>query len=230
LQGSRISKIVDPEKLFYPKKTLNLSQKQKMAQLTLIRHGQSVYNLENRFTGTLDVALTPLGEAEAKIAGGKLKAFRYTFAYTSTLIRAQETLRIILEEIAQTSLPIICNAALNERMYGNLQGLNKAETAAKYGDEQVDIWRRSYAVCPPEGESLEDTFNRAVPYYQSEIEPKLRAGNNILIVAHGNSLRALKMYLEHISTTEIAHVNIPTGMPIIYNFDKNLKIIDVNYL
>ena len=201
-----------------------------MASLTLIRHGQSVYNLENRFTGNLDVALTPLGEAEAKTAGKKLKAFTYAIAYTSTLIRAQETLRIILEEIEQTGIPIVRNAALNERMYGHLQGLNKAETAAKYGDEQVEIWRRSYAVRPPEGESLEDTFNRTVPYYQQEIEPKLKAGDNVLIVAHGNSLRALKMYLEHISATEIVHVNIPTGTPRVYNFDADLSIIDVKYL
>jgi 2,3-bisphosphoglycerate-dependent phosphoglycerate mutase len=201
-----------------------------MASLTLIRHGQSVYNLENRFTGNLDVALTPLGEAEAKIAGDKLKAFTYAIAYTSTLIRAQESLRIILEEIKQTDIPIVRNAALNERMYGNLQGLNKAETAAKYGDEQVEIWRRSYAVRPPEGESLEDTFNRTVPYYQSEIEPKLKAGKNVLIVAHGNSLRALMMYLEHINPAEIAHVNMPTGTPRVYNFDRALRIIEVNDL
>jgi 2,3-bisphosphoglycerate-dependent phosphoglycerate mutase len=201
-----------------------------MSLLTLIRHGQSVYNLENRFTGNLDVALTPLGEAEAKIAANKLNVFRYAVAYTSMLIRAQETLRIILEEIKQTNIPIIRNAALNERMYGNLQGLNKAETAAKYGDAQVEIWRRSYAVRPPEGESLEDTFRRAVPYYQLEIEPKLKAGNNVLIVAHGNSLRALMMYLEHISASEIAHVDIPTGLPRLYSFDANLKIISVNYL
>jgi 2,3-bisphosphoglycerate-dependent phosphoglycerate mutase len=201
-----------------------------MPLLTLIRHGQSTYNLENRFTGNLDVALTPLGEAEAKIAGDKLLAFTFAFAYTSTLIRAQETLRIILEEIKQTDIPIIRNVALNERMYGNLQGLNKAETAAKYGDAQVEIWRRSYAVRPPEGESLEDTFNRTVPYYQLEIEPKLKAGHNVLIVAHGNSLRALKMYLERISADDIVHVNIPTGTPRVYNFDANLKIKDVNYL
>jgi 2,3-bisphosphoglycerate-dependent phosphoglycerate mutase len=201
-----------------------------MSSLTLVRHGQSIYNLENRFTGNLDVALTPLGREEAKSAGEKLKDFHYSIAYTSTLIRAQETLRIILEEIKQTNMPIIKNAALNERMYGNLQGLNKAETAAKYGEAQVEIWRRSYAVRPPEGESLEDTFNRTVPYYQLEIEPKLKAGLNVLIVAHGNSLRALKMYLEHISAADIAHVNIPTGTPRVYHFDADLKIIDVNYL
>jgi 2,3-bisphosphoglycerate-dependent phosphoglycerate mutase len=201
-----------------------------MSLLTLIRHGQSTYNLENRFTGNLDVPLTTLGREEAKIAGDKLKAFTFAFAYTSTLSRAQETLRIVLEEIKQTGIPIVQNAALNERMYGNLQGLNKAETAEKYGEAQVEIWRRSYAIRPPEGESLEDTFNRTVPFYQREIEPKLRTGSNVLIVAHGNSLRALKMYLEHISTTEIEHVNIPTGTPSLYHFDADLKIIGVNYL
>jgi 2,3-bisphosphoglycerate-dependent phosphoglycerate mutase len=201
-----------------------------MAALILVRHGQSIYNLENRFTGNLDVALTQLGREEAKIAGNKLKNFHYSIAYTSTLIRAQETLRIILEEIKQMDIPIVQNAALNERMYGNLQGLNKAETAAKYGEAQVEIWRRSYAVRPPEGESLEDTFNRTVPYYQREIEPQLKAGNTILIVAHGNSLRALKMYLEDISAADIVHVDIPTGTPRLYNFDADLKIMGVNYL
>jgi 2,3-bisphosphoglycerate-dependent phosphoglycerate mutase len=201
-----------------------------MAALILVRHGQSIYNLENRFTGNLDVALTPLGREEARIAGEKLTSFPFAIAYTSTLIRAQETLRIILEEIKQTGITIVQNAALNERMYGNLQGLNKAETAAKYGEAQVEIWRRSYAVRPPEGESLEDTFNRTVPYFQQEIDPKLRAGNNVLIVAHGNSLRALKMYLEHIGEAEIAHINIPTGTPRLYNFNGDLKIIDVKYL
>ena len=201
-----------------------------MALLTLIRHGQSTYNLQNRFTGNLDVPLTPLGEYEAHLAGQKLKDFHFDFAYTSMLIRAWETLSIVLEEIKQTQIPIIKNAALNERMYGSLQGLNKAETALKYGDEQVEIWRRSYKIRPPDGESLEDTFNRTVPYYQSEIEPKLKGGQSVLIVAHGNSLRALKMYLENISPEDIVKVNIPTGTPRNYDFDKNMKILDVKYL
>ena len=201
-----------------------------MAQLTLVRHGQSTYNLENRFTGSLDVPLTLLGEDEARLAGQKLKDFRFDVAYTSTLVRAWETLRIILEEIEQTSLPIIKNSALNERMYGSLQGLNKAETALKYGEAQIEIWRRSYEVRPPDGESLEDTYHRTVPYYQWEIEPKLKTGKNVLIVAHGNSLRALKMYLENISPEEIVKVNIPTGTPRNYLFDGNLKILSVDYL
>lgn len=201
-----------------------------MSFLTLIRHGQSTYNLENRFTGNLDVPLTHLGEKEAHEAGKKIHNLLFNRAYTSTLIRAKETLRIILEEIKRINMPIVENAALDERMYGNLQGLNKAETAAQYGDSQVEIWRRSYAVRPPEGESLEDTFNRTVPYYKSEIEPKLKLGENILIVAHGNSLRALMMYLEHIDQTAIALVNMPTGIPRLYHFDNDLRIIDGKYL
>ena len=201
-----------------------------MALLTLIRHGQSIYNLQNRFTGNLDVELTPFGEEEAHSAGQKLKGLHFDIAYTSMLKRAWETLRIISEEIQQTNIPIIKNLALNERMYGSLQGLNKAETALKFGDAQVDIWRRSYEVRPPDGESLEDTFNRTVPYYKSEIEPKLKAGESVLIVAHGNSLRALKMYLENISPQAIVQVNIPTGTPRNYIFDQNMKIVSVNYL
>ena len=201
-----------------------------MASLTLIRHGQSTYNLANFFTGNLDPPLTSFGEAEALDAGLKIKDFIYHVAYTSMLIRAQETLGIILEVIEQTTIPVIKNAALNERMYGNLQGLNKTETAAKYGDAQVEIWRRSYDVRPPGGESLEDTFNRTVPYYKSEIEPKLKSDVNLLIVAHGNSLRALMMYLENISKEEISNVNIPTGVPRLYNFDNELKLICVIYL
>ncbi|HRH50641.1 MAG TPA: 2,3-bisphosphoglycerate-dependent phosphoglycerate mutase [Panacibacter sp.] len=198
--------------------------------LTIIRHGQSVFNLENRFTGNLDVALSPLGEAEALQAGKKIKKIIYDIAYTSMLKRAQETLQIILEEIEQTTIPVVKNAALDERMYGSLQGLNKAETAAKYGDAQVEIWRRSYDVRPPGGESLEDTYNRTVPYYKSEIEPKLKSRENVLVVAHGNSLRALMMYLENISKEAIVNVNIPTGLPRLYHFDSELKLIDVKYL
>ena len=201
-----------------------------MTLLTLIRHGQSTYNLQNRFTGNLDVPLTTLGKQEAHLAGQKLKDFHFDFAYTSMLIRAWETLSIVLEEIEQTHIAIIKNAALNERMYGSLQGLNKSETALKYGEKQVEIWRRSYDVRPPDGESLEDTYKRTVPYYQAEIKPKLKDGINVLIVAHGNSLRALKMYLENISPADIEKVNIPTGTSRNYNFDENMKILSVNYL
>ena len=201
-----------------------------MSILTFLRHGQSIYNFQNRFTGILDVELTALGEEEARFAGQKLKNFRFDLAYTSMLKRAWETLDIVLEVMNKTNIPIIKNAALNERMYGSLQGLNKAETVQKYGEKQVELWRRSYQVRPPDGESLHDTYNRAVPFYQQEIEPKLKTGKNILIVAHGNSLRALKMYLENISPEEIINVNIPTGMPRMYVFDENLKILSVNYI
>jgi len=201
-----------------------------MALLLLVRHGESTYNLENRFTGNLDVPLTPLGEEEALLAGKKLINFHIDFAYTSILVRACETLRIILKEIKQTNIPIIKNATLNERMYGSLQGQNKAETALKYGDHQVELWRRSYEIRPPEGESLHDTYNRAVPYYQQEIEPKLKNYKNILIVAHGNSLRALKMYLEDISPENILKVNIQTGAPLMYVFNENLKNFSVKNL
>ena len=199
-------------------------------QLTFIRHGQSTYNLENRFTGDADVPLTPFGKEEALQAGIKIKNYHYDFAYTSMLERAEETLQIILKEIGQTRMPVIRNKALNERRYGDLQGLNKAETAVKFGDAQVLIWRRSYDVRPPGGESLEDTFNRTVPFYKWEIEPKLLEGKNILVVAHGNSLRALVMYLEKIGKEDILKLNIPTGVPRNYNLDNKLKIIDVAYL
>lgn len=201
-----------------------------MALLTLIRHGQSTYNLENRFTGNTDVELTPLGEEEARRAGEKLTGFTFAIAYTSMLKRAQETLRIVLEVLKQTTIPIVRIAAFDERKYGSLQGLNKAETALKYGAAQVEIWRRSYDVCPPEGESLKDTFNRVVPYYKQEIEPELKAEQNVLLVAHGNSLRALMMYLENISPEAISEVNIATGSPRLYNFDSELKLLNVNYL
>lgn len=201
-----------------------------MSVLILVRHGQSIYNLENRFTGNLDIALTQLGEQEALNAGDKLLNFKFDLAYTSTLVRAQESLNIILKEIHQTDCLVIQNQALNERNYGNLQGLNKEETIAKFGQKQVDIWRRSYAVRPPEGESLEDTFNRTVPFYKHEIEPELKLQKDILIVAHGNSLRSLVMYLENISEKEIPNLNIPTGIPRSYAFDENLNILNVKYL
>ncbi len=201
-----------------------------MATLILVRHGQSIYNLENRFTGSLDIGLTKFGEQEARIAGQKLCDFKFDFAYTSNLKRAQESLRIILEEIHQTKIKIIENSALNERNYGNLQSLNKDETIAKFGLKQVEIWRRSYATRPPDGESLKDTFKRTIPYYKLEIEPKLKLNNTILIVAHGNSLRALVMYLENISQEEISNLNISTGIPRKYVFDENLKILEVKYL
>ncbi|WP_035672006.1 2,3-diphosphoglycerate-dependent phosphoglycerate mutase [Flavobacterium sp. 83] len=201
-----------------------------MALLALIRHGESIYNLENRFTGNLDIGLTSQGEKEARLAGTKLKEFSFSYAYTSVLNRAVASLKIILEEMQQNTIPVIKDKALNERMYGSLQGLNKEEVAKKYGENQVEIWRRSYEVRPPDGESLEDTYNRIVPYYKQEIEPKLKSGKNILIVAHGNSLRALLMYLENISRIDITKIDIPTGTPRLYDLDSTLKIKNVKYL
>ncbi len=184
-----------------------------MPSLFIVRHGQSVWNLENRFTGWADVELTPKGEEEARQAGQLLKAYPIDAAYTSVLKRAIHTLALICEVIDKPDLPITRNAALNERNYGDLQGLNKAETAQKYGADQVLTWRRSYAIRPPNGESLEDTYHRVIPYYQQTIEPQLTVGKNILIAAHGNSLRALMMYLEHISPAAIEHIDLPTGVP-----------------
>jgi 2,3-bisphosphoglycerate-dependent phosphoglycerate mutase len=208
---------------------LKLIKIRKMAQLIFVRHGQSLYNLENRFTGNLDIALTDNGKEQAKAAGKKLASYVFDIAYTSMLIRAQESLQIILNEM-KVVVPIIKNKAFNERMYGTLQGLNKEETAKKYGLAQVEIWRRSYDVCPPGGESLLDTYNRVVPYYKTEIEPKLKIGQNVLIVAHGNSLRSLMMYLENINSLDIVKVNIATGIPRVYTFDTELKISNVEDL
>ncbi|SHL36279.1 2,3-bisphosphoglycerate-dependent phosphoglycerate mutase [Flavobacterium chilense] len=200
-----------------------------MALLIFVRHGQSLYNLENRFTGILDIALTDLGKEQAKLAGQKLIGYVFDIAYTSMLIRAQESLRIILDEMKVT-IPIVKNKALNERMYGTLQGINKDETAQKYGLAQVDIWRRSYDICPPGGESLLDTYNRVVPYYKTEIEPKLKMGQNVLLVAHGNSLRSLMMYLENINPLDIVKVNIATGIPRVYTFETDLHLSSVHDL
>src|SRR6476646_1145065 len=170
-----------------------------MARLILLRHGESQWNLENRFTGWVDVPLSPRGIQEAKDAGETLRSFKFDRAFTSVLARANETLRIVLETIGQTDVPIEKDKALNERMYGELQGLNKAETAKKYGDAQVKIWRRSFDVKPPGGESLKDTAERALPYYERMIKPHLLKGETIIIAAHGNSLRALVMELDQLS-------------------------------
>lgn len=201
-----------------------------MVLLVIVRHGQSTYNLSNRFTGCLDVPLTRQGEFESKQAGEKLKGICFDMAFTSLLKRANASLDIILKGIHQTTIPIMKSAALNERRYGRLEGLNKIQTTEKFGEQQVQLWRRSYDVKPLGGESLEDTFNRTIPYYKSDIEPLLRANKNLLIVAHGNSLRALMMYLEHISTKAIIRLNIPTALPRLYHFDKHLKIESVSYL
>lgn len=201
-----------------------------MAQLVLIRHGESQWNLENRFTGWVDVPLTPKGEQEARDAGKKLKGFRFDCAFTSVLVRAKETLRLVLEEIGQTTIPIEENKALNERMYGELQGLNKTETAQKYGDHQVKIWRRSFDVPPPGGESLKDTAERVLPYYENRVRPALLADKTVLVVAHGNSLRSLVMQLEHLSKEAVLELNIPTGAPLWYELDASGEVTGHRYL
>jgi 2,3-bisphosphoglycerate-dependent phosphoglycerate mutase len=201
-----------------------------MSILVLVRHGQSQWNLENRFTGWVDVPLSEQGEQEAARAGALLIDYHFDVAFTSALQRAQNTLRIMLQEMGREDLPVIANQALNERMYGMLQGLNKAETAERYGDEQVLIWRRSYDVAPPEGESLKDTSARVLPYVTQEIFPLLRSGKNVLVAAHGNSLRALVMQLEGMSPAEILQFEIPTAVPRVYILTSELEVQDACFL
>lgn len=196
-----------------------------MAQLVIFRHGQSTWNLENKFTGWVDVELTEKGIEEAKNAGQKLKGFTFDLAYASNLQRAQKTLSLALEQSGQADIPVIYNEALNERMYGDLQGLNKADTVIKFGEEQVKIWRRSYDIAPPNGESLKDTAARVIPYFETEILPKLKAGKNIVIAAHGNSLRALIMYLEKLTPAQILEFEIGTAVPRLYELDENLNVL-----
>lgn len=201
-----------------------------MPVLVLVRHGQSIWNLLNRFTGETDVELTGKGRMEACVAGEKLHGRCFGHAYTSVLVRAIETLAIILRTTGQVDCPVSRNRALNERNYGRLQGLDKAEVAREYGEEQVAEWRRSFAVRPPGGESLADTAARVLPYYHSTIEPMLQAGKDILVVAHGNSLRSLAMSLEGLSETAIAELDLPTGLPRQYVFDAALRVASVEYL
>ena len=201
-----------------------------MPFLINVRHGQSQWNLENRFTGWIDIDLSEKGVEEAISAGNKLKGYKFDMAFTSALIRAQRTLDIILDITGQKDIPVEKDKALNERMYGDLQGLNKDEMRVKFGAEQVHLWRRSYDVAPPNGESLKDTADRVLPYWHSKIAPELKKGKNILIAAHGNSLRALVMYLEKLSPEEIVKTEIPTGVPKYYNLDKDLNILEAKYL
>jgi 2,3-bisphosphoglycerate-dependent phosphoglycerate mutase len=223
-------------------------------QLVLLRHGESQWNRENRFTGWVDVDLSPDGVEQARDAGRLLKAdgFRFDLAYTSVLKRAIRTLWISLDALDQMWLPVEKHWRLNERHYGALEGLNKAETAAKHGDQQVLIWRRSYDIAPPplspqderyEGkdpryagvevprsESLKDTIARVLPYWNSAIAPAIRAGKRVLIAAHGNSLRALIKYLDDVSEQEILELNVPTGVPLVYELDGSLKPLRHRYL
>ena len=221
-------------------------------KLVLIRHGESAWNLENRFTGWKDVDLSPKGIEEAKAAGKILKEMNLVFdvAYTSYLKRAIKTLNIVLEEMDELYIPVYKSWRLNERHYGALQGLNKAETAKKYGDEQVHIWRRSFDIAPPSidkdseyypksdrryadlpdseiplGESLKDTIARVLPYWHSDISKSLQEGKNVIVAAHGNSLRALIKYLLNISNEDILNLNLVTGKPMIFEIDKDLKVL-----
>ncbi len=228
-----------------------------MTRLVLVRHGESTWNKENRFTGWTDVDLSAKGREEAKEAGEVLKAADYTFdvAYTSVLKRAIRTLWMVLDEMDLMWIPVHRSWRLNERHYGALQGLNKAETAEKFGEAQVKIWRRSYDIRPPElspdderfpgrdpryrnlnngelplTECLKDTVARFLPLWHETIAPAVRRGQKVLIAAHGNSLRALVKYLDHISDEEIVELNIPTGMPLVYDLDHDLKPLNRYYL
>ena len=191
-----------------------------MAQLCLLRHGESLWNEENRFTGWVDVPLTDFGREQAEKAGESIKkeGLQFQVAYTSVLNRAIETLEIVMKTIQQ-NIPVIKDSALNERMYGDLQGLNKEDTAKKYGDQQVHIWRRSYDIKPPNGESLEDTQNRTIPFFMNCVMTDIKEGKNVLVVAHGNSLRSIVMYLDKLSKEQVLSLELPTGLPIIYSID-----------
>jgi len=194
--------------------------------LVLVRHGQSEWNLKNLFTGWRDPDLTPLGVEEAKAAGKRLKTEGYQFdvAYTSVLSRAQKTLDLALTELGQSGLPIIRDLALNERDYGDLSGLNKDDARKKWGEEQVLIWRRSYDVPPPGGESLKDTVARTLPYYVTHILPQVLQGKRVLVAAHGNSLRALIMVLEQLSPEGIMKRELATGVPVIYRLNADSTV------
>ena len=219
-----------------------------LTTLVLVRHGQSQWNLENRFTGWVDVPLSTKGIQEAKSAGKKLQNYSFDTIFVSHMFRAIQTLHYILVESNNTKtpifkhenkkiqqweqnyttsseneIPVYQSVELAERYYGDLQGLNKQKTKEKYGDEQVHLWRRSFDINPPHGESLKDTCERTIPYFKKNILPELKNGKSVLISAHGNSLRSITMYLENISEQNIPTVEIPTGIPIVYTFEKNLK-------
>ena len=191
--------------------------------LVLVRHGQSAWNQKNLFTGWKDPELTELGKEEAFKAGQHIKKqnIKFNLLFTSALKRAQDTASIILEVIEESNINIFKNEALNERDYGDLTGLNKDMARQEFGEEQVQIWRRSYSDGPPNGESLEDTYNRVIPYFENEIMPALQKNKNVIISAHGNSLRALVKFIEEISEEEIVKLEIATGEPIFYEFNEN---------
>ncbi|MBM7113039.1 2,3-bisphosphoglycerate-dependent phosphoglycerate mutase [[Archangium] primigenium] len=195
-----------------------------MPILALVRHGQSLWNQENRFTGFVDVPLTEQGRAEARKAAEHFQGVKFDVAYTSALTRAQETLAIILEATGQR-IPVIRDAALNERHYGDLQGLNKADAAKEFGEKQVHIWRRSYDVPPPNGESLELTAKRVLPFYERAISGDLRQGKNVLVVAHGNSNRSLVMKLDKLTGEQVLNLELATGVPLVYEMSKDLEVL-----
>ena len=228
-----------------------------MKKIVLLRHGESLWNKENRFTGWYDVDLSPKGVEEAKKGGRTLKkeGFHFDMAFTSVLKRATRTLQIALDEMGQAEIPVVKSWKLNERHYGSLQGLNKGETAAKFGEDQIKIWRRSYDIPPPAlektderypgkdplykdlkpqelplTECLKDTVERVIPYWNEAMAPQVKAGKNILIAAHGNSLRALVMHLDKMSEKEILELNLPTAIPLVYELDDSLKPLKHYYL
>jgi len=194
--------------------------------LVLARHGQSEWNLKNLFTGWKDVALTDAGIAEARAAGRKLKAqgIGFDIGFTSALKRAQDTMTLMLEEMGLSAIPIIQNLALNERDYGDLSGLNKDDARKRWGEDQVHVWRRSYDVAPPGGESLRDTAARVLPYYIEEILPRVLRGERVLVTAHGNSLRALVMVLERLGPKEVVARELATGVPLIYHLNADATV------
>ncbi len=200
-----------------------------MPKLVLVRHGQSLWNLEDRFTGWVDVPLTPLGRDEARSAGRKLSSTHLDVAYTSVLTRAQLTLQIIQDTLG-LELPTIRDEALNERHYGDLQGLNKAQTAEKFGKEQVHIWRRSYDVPPPNGESLEMTAARTIPFFERCIMGDIAQGKNVLVVAHGNSNRSIVMKLDNLSKEEVLELNLGTAIPLVYDLTPTGEVISKQIL
>ena len=195
-----------------------------MPRLVLVRHGQSLWNLQNRFTGWVDVPLTATGEDEARRAGERLRSSTFDVAYTSALSRAQETLRLIVETSGIVA-PVIRDAALNERDYGDLAGLDKAATAARYGAEQVHVWRRSFDVAPPGGESLKDTAARTLPFFERAVLEDIRAGRDVLVVAHGNSNRSIVMRLDGLDEQAVTSLEIATGVPLVYELDSTGAVL-----
>jgi 2,3-bisphosphoglycerate-dependent phosphoglycerate mutase len=200
-----------------------------MPRLVLVRHGQSLWNLQNRFTGWVDVPLTEVGEQEARAAGAHLAGQRFDVAYTSALTRAQETLRLIVETAA-LDVPVIRDAALNERDYGDLAGLDKAATAERYGADQVHVWRRSFDVAPPGGESLKDTAARTLPFFERTVLEDIRAGRDVLVVAHGNSNRSIVMRLDRLDEDEVTSLEVATGVPLVYRLDSTGAVLGKDIL